>query len=760
MKIDITSSELSKIVGGEIETSTIPIKIHSVVYDSRQITSGQNKVFFALTGAFRSGMSFVNEAYDKGVRVFVISEKTNKQKEDAVYIYVSDPLSALMELAKWHRYSYNIPIIGISGSHGKTIVKEWLGNLLSDKFKVVKSPKSYNSKLGLALSILELHAEAEVGVFEVSITEPGEGNLFRDLLKPTIVGLTSILKKPIGTIKSKKDLLAEYACFSGESEHVFYPYGTDFKSIQQVSHVALEPNKFAEHLQVLNFSQDVKKANATLCLGIGEFMGVKTSVIKDHFPDLAMRLESYDGIDNSFIINDTYGLDLESLETSLQYQLSVAKGKRKIVLLPKSGDMDESGTIQIINRYQPDAFYFIESINDINFSLNNAVVLVKGGKQSFMNKVAGQLKLKRHRTKIEVNLTAIRKNLHLIKSRLENHTKCLVMVKANAYGSGLVKVGQYIEGLGADYLGVAYTDEGVALRKSGVKCPIMVMSAGVDDFQECVDFSLEPSVYSLQVLDDLVKTLIANKKVAFPIHLNVDTGMKRLGITPSEIQQFIEILKSQPELSLTGVYSHFAESDNTQNTDFTNQQIRIFTEVCEAIKKRVSEPFIRHISNSAGVYNFPSSQMDMVRLGLVVFGTSSGHVPSEDLIPVIEWSSQISQIKDIEKGESVGYGRSYIAEERMKIAIVPVGYADGFRRSLGNGKGAVFIGGKKCPTVGEVCMDMVMIQVSDENIKVGDTVEIIGENQSITDFSNALGTIPYEILTGLSGRVHRNYVVN
>jgi alanine racemase len=665
-----------------------------------------------------------------------------------------------MELAKWHRDFYNIPVIGIAGSHGKTIVKEWLGLLLNEKFTVVKSPKSYNSKLGLALSILELHEEAEVGVFEVSLTDPGEGDLFRELLKPTIVGLTSILKKPIGSINAKKALLDEYARFCSESKYVFYTSGSGFESIQHDNHVALELNKFKGQFEFLNFSQDVKKANATLCLGISDFMGVQASMRKDFFPDLAMRLESYDGIDNSFIINDTYGLDLDSLETSLQYQLSVAQGKRKIVLLPKAGSMDESGTVKVLNRYQPDAFYFIESIDDINFSLNNAVVLVKGGKESFMNKIAGQLKLKRHRTKIEVNLTAIRKNLHLIKSRLEDHTKCLVMVKANAYGSGLIKVGQYIEQLGADYLGVAYTDEGVALRKSGVKCPILVMSAGADDFQDCIDFSLEPSVYSLQILDELVKTLIANKKVAFPIHLKVDTGMKRLGVNASQVPQFIEVLKSQPELSLSGIYSHFAESDNTENTSFTNQQIRIFYEVCESIKKRVSEPFIRHISNSAGVYNFPSSQMDMVRLGLVVFGTASDHSLAEDLIPAIKWSSQISQIKEVEIGDSVGYGRSFIAEKRMKIAIVPVGYADGFRRSLGNGKGFVFIHGHSCPTVGHVCMDMVMIDVSNLNIQVGDAVEIIGDNQSLLDFSNLLGTIPYEILTGLSSRVHRNYVVH
>ena len=760
MKINITSSELAKIVGGKIEDASLNVKINSVVYDSRRINSGQNKVFFALKGAFRSGLSFINEAYDKGVRVFVLPDKTNKKKEDAVYIYVNDTLSALMELAKWHRHSYNIPVIGISGSHGKTTVKEWLGILLSEKYKVVKSPKSYNSKLGLAMSILELHEDAEVGVFEVSITEPGEGQLFRELLKPTIVGLTSILKKSIGSINSKEELLNEYTEFCSESDCIFYPSDSDFTSILHNHHVALEFNAFKKNFEFLNFSQAVKKENAILSLGIADFMGVQAPDRKDFLPDLAMRLESYDGIENSLIINDTYGLDLESLETSLQYQCSIAKEKNRIVLLPKGGDMDELKTIKVLDRYQPDAYHFINSIEDINFSLQDSVVLLKGGKESFMNKISGQLKSKRHRTKIEVNLTAIRKNLHLIKSRLEEHTKCLVMVKANAYGSGLIKVGQYIEQLGADYLGVAYTDEGIALRKNGVKCPILVMNAGADDFQECIDFGLEPSVYSLQVLDDLVKTLIANKKLAFPIHLKVDTGMKRLGISPNEIPEFISILKSQPELSLVGVYSHFAESDNTQNSSFTNEQIRTFKEVCEIINNRISEPYIRHISNSAGVYNFPSSQMDMVRLGLVVFGIASNKDFAQHLIPVIEWSSQVSQIKDIEKGESIGYGRAFIAERKMQIAIVPVGYADGFRRSLSNGKGFIFIGENRCPTVGQVCMDMVMVDVSNLNIQVGDTVEIIGKNQSLLDFSNLLGTIPYETLTGISSRVHKNYVLH
>ncbi len=494
-------------------------------------------------------------------------------------------------------------------------------------------------------------------------------------------------------------------------------------------------------------------------MNVASFFKVNVALEKGIFPDLAMRLESFDGVENSIILNDTYSFDLESLETSLKYLSSSEKDKKRIVLLPQMDNSNNKGIIELLIKYQIDDYQFIKSKSDITFSLSNSIILVVGGKGSNMNRIAGQLKLKQHRTKIEINLNAIRKNIHLVKDRLSSDTKCLVMVKANAYGTGLIKVGQYIEKIGADYIGVAYADEGVVLRKKGVKCPILVMNVGIDDFQDCINYHLEPSVYSWNILDEFVKMLIANEIKGFPIHLKVDTGMKRLGIQPNEVEKFITILKSQPEITLKGVYSHFAESDNIENPNFTKSQLKTFLDVCSKISERVSGTFLRHISNSDGVLNFPKSQLDMVRLGLVVYGISNNSKINRSLTTVIKWSSQVAQIKTVKKGETVGYGRAYIAKNEMRIAIIPVGYADGFRRSLGNGKGCVFIKGQVFYTVGNVCMDMIMIDISKEDVLPGDLVEIIGEHQSLVQFARLLDTIPYEVLTSLSDRVHRNYII-
>ena len=760
MKINITLTELSQVTNGALVGFTNESMIHGVSYDSRRVKEGNNKVFFALNGKFRKGADFIDDAYNKGIRVFVTDRSQIDKKKDAVYIVVKDSLKALLELAKWNREKYDIPIIAIAGTHGKTTVKEWLGLLLSEKLRIVKSPKSYNSELGVALSMLELHDRAEIGVFEVSITEPEEGDTFRELLNPTHGILTHVGDKFNHHFPSKEDKQNEYVSLFKNTKCVFFLPETPALLCKHLAHQIINVSDFKKELELLAFGQKVQQVNASLSLGVSAYFKVKIPDLNNFLPDLAMRLESYEGIDNAVIINDTYGLDLESLETSLQYQSSVSNTKKKIVLLSKGGGMNNNETLVLLDQYDIDEYYFIESVEDIKFSLEHSVVLVKGGKDSNMNKIAGQLKLKRHRTKLEINLSAIRKNLHLLKDRLLQGTKCLVMVKANAYGTGLIKVGKYIEQLGTDYLGVAYTDEGVELRKNGVQCPILVMNAGIDDFQECIDHRLEPAIYSLAVLDEFIKILIANNQNGFPIHLKVETGMKRLGLDSSEIGQFIDLLKSQPEISLKGVYSHFAESDNTTNLDFTNNQLSCFLDICSQISERDSSSFIRHISNSEGVLNYPDCQLDMVRLGLVVYGISNNPKIYKDLAPVIEWSSEISQKKEVKKGETIGYGRSYIADKNMEIAIIPVGYADGYRRSLGNGRGSVYINGYKFHTVGHVCMDMLMIDITNRSVHLGDTVEIIGENQDLMTFAKLLDTIPYEVLTSLSLRVHRNYIVN
>ena len=760
MKINITLEELAQVINGEISGAIQEVSVHSIAYDTRLIQSGENKAFFALKGKFRKGSDFISDAYSKGIRVFVLEQTPDEQYNDAVFITVKNPLDSLLILAKWHRNKFDIPVVAIAGTHGKTMLKEWLGILLSEKHRVVKSPKSFNSKLGVALSLLELNHDSEFGLFEVSITDPGEGKIFQELLNPSHGVLAFAGDKYDNNFESKEDKLEEYKRLFQNAKQVFYESHFYRELFKDQNHHEIQVSNFNKQLNQLRFTQEVKKRNASVCLYVATFFNVAIQLDERTLPDLAMRMESYEGIENTTIINDTYSLDIESLKASLQYLNSLAKTKKKIVLLPKVGIENKQGAIDVLKKNGVDEFYFIESIKDVDFSINNAVILVKGGKTSVMNKIAGQLKLKQHRTKIEINLSAIRKNIHLVKDRLSNDTKCLIMVKANAYGTGLVKVGQYIEQIGADYLGVAYTDEGVELRKSGVKCPILVMNAGVDDFQECIENRLEPSIYSLSILDDFVKILIANKQTAFPIHLKVETGMKRLGIHKEEIGRFLTLLKSQPELHLKGVYSHFAESDNTKDSKFTQRQLQSFLEICSEISECVQGSFIRHISNSDGALNHPSAQLDMVRLGLVVYGTSRNIKITKELTPVINWSSQIAQIKTVAKGESVGYGRAFTANENLRIAIIPVGYADGYRRSLGHGKGQVYVNGKRFSTIGNICMDMIMVDVTETIVEEGELVEIIGPNQSLLDFSELLDTIPYEVLTSLSNRVHRNYIIN
>ena len=758
LKINITLAELSHVIQGVIIGVKVDTVIHSVVYDSRLVKEGDNKAFFALNGPFRKGIDFVDDAYNKGIRVFVVSSKDFTKKKDAVYIQVDDVLDALLNLAKWHRIQFDIPVIAIAGTHGKTIVKEWLSLLLSEKFKVVKSPKSYNSKLGLALSILELNSDSEIAIFEVSLTEQGEGKLFNSLLNPRFGILTHAGDKFDHKFGSKQDKFKEYLSLFKGSKRVVYESQVYSEIFNQQEHYNISMSDYKKELDQLDVKETAKKINASICLFSATYFGVNVDLKKGYFPDLAMRMESYEGIENTTIINDTYSLDLESLKASLQYLNSLAKTKKKIVLLPKEGIENKQEALDLMSQNGVVEYHFIDSIKDIDFPIDDTVILVKGGKTSKMNKIAGQLKLKHHRTKIEIDLSAIRKNIHLIKDKMSIDTKCLIMVKANAYGTGLVRIGQYIEQLGADYLGVAYTDEGVALRANGVKCPILVMNAGVDDFQECIDYHLEPSIYSLNILDEFIKILISNEVKGFPIHLKIDTGMKRLGIDSNELEQFISVLNSQPEISLKGVYSHFAESNNVKDPEFTKGQLKSFLKTCSILSARISGSFIRHISNSDATLNHPESQLDMVRLGLVSYGVSGNSKLNKELTPVIKWSSQVAQIKTVHKGESIGYGRSFRSDKEMQIAIVPVGYADGFRRSLGNGNGRVFIKGQKFYTIGNICMDMIMIDVTEIIIKEGDLVEIIGPNQSLIQFSELLDTIPYEVLTSLSKRVHRNYI--
>ena len=759
MNLKLSIEKLCSILDLNFNFDGPDLELNEVVYDTRNMHFGKDKIFFALQGKYRNGLSFIQEAYDKGIRVFIVGEMPNKRNEDAHYLLVSKPLDTLLKLAKWHRDRFHIPIVVIAGTHGKTTTKEWLGLLLKEKHLLVKSPKSYNSRLGVALSILELHSKAEIGLFEVSISQANEGGLFKELLSPDYGIICHNGAKYNSNFVAPDNKEAEYLELFQDCKVLFQLEHKVLQSFQGKVHIEkINATEYKEQLEGLGFEDIFKNENALLALGVARYFGVHESSTLS-FSDLAMRLETYDGIYNSLVINDTYSLDKESLAAALQYQSTIAKSMKRVLLLPSDITLPKHEIDTLLERYAPITCNFVDDLNMDESSLHNAVILVKGNAGSFMNKVAHRLKLKHHRTRINVNLSALRRNVHALKELLPKQTKSLVMVKANAYGTGMKRTAVFIEELGIDYLGVAYTDEGVRLRNYGVKCPILVMSPSSDDFHDCIEYNLEPAIFSLKLLDDFVGALILKKRFDFPIHLKIDTGMNRLGLKPSEISNFIDILHSQPELRLKGVYSHFAESDNELDSTFTEHQFGVFIDACNLLSAHISYPFIKHIANSAAIITQPKAALDMVRMGLIVFGVSQNLKSEKELDPVIEWLSEVTQIKQLKKGDSVGYNREFIAENETDIAIIPVGYADGFRRSLGGGKGTVFIGGKSCKTVGNICMDMAMVDVTGLKLQEGDTVEIIGENQSIRDFSNQLDTIPYEVLTALSLRVHRNYIL-
>lgn len=732
--------------------------VDEVVYDSRKIISSKSQVFFALKGDFRDGHAFVENAYEKGVRLFVVQQML-EPKSDACYVLVDDCLKSLQHLAKTHRAAFNIPVVAITGSSGKTTVKEWIYHLVKGQVHVTRSPKSYNSQLGVALSLLMINEETELALIEAGISEPGEMAVLADMIQPTIGILTNVGSAHAENFENYAQLVSEKLALFTNVKTLFSlddysDVALPYKNLEVITEKSMEKS-----IELLPFKDKASKRSAMLAIGFVErYFRLDVEKIKS-LPRLALRLETFEGIDNSLIINDSYNLDLDSLKIALEYQLSISQGRERVALIGLNAD-DQAvmkRVYEIINQFQPiDAHVYSGEIKLSTIQLKDSVVLLKGQRVKHMEKLAQKLKLKHHKTQLAFNMSAVRHNLSVFKSRLMPSTKILCMVKAQSYGVGLEKMGSFLEKCGADYLGVAYSDEGVELRKAGIKLPILVMNPEEDGYENCVVYNLEPAVYSQEQLEELISELIYLGAERMPIHLKIDTGMHRLGIKPEELSEVLEVIQAQPEVQLKGVYSHLAAADYPSNHLFTAQQIELFKSCVEQIQSYNSD-VIFHLCNSEGALHFPSAQFDMIRVGIGLYGISKDPVISEQLKPVLEWKSVVSQVKEIPAGESVGYGRSYLAEKNTVIAIVPVGYADGFRRNLSNGKGAVYLKGQRCETVGRVCMDMIMVNTTGLDVKEGDEVEIIGEHQKIEQLAQAMETIPYEVLTSLSKRVYKTF---
>ncbi len=758
MRLNYSIDSCAEIFEAEVVGFSLDSILH-VYFDSRKIQQAKGALFFALSGHSRSGNEFIEHAYQQGIRLFVIAKNTSvKFQSDAVYFKVDDVLTALQKLAKHHRKQFTYPVVAITGSVGKTTFKEWIFHCISDKFKVVRSPKSFNSQLGVAISLLEMHESASIAFIEAGISKPGEMKVLQEMIQPDYGIFTAFGKAHRENFTDNEAHLLEKWELFRECRLVFIPH----------SFADLE-NRLPGNFQVCPTYE-----NHRFPIGFSGMLGVLKTFLAylqldakeiqeriDSLPTLALRMEVFEGINGNTIINDTYNLDLDALSEALIYQRQLAPEKKRIVVIGLSEKhVHERLEIErLVQSFNPDEFHFIPEGKSIPWEdFHHAVVLVKAHRDRAFEYEVARGKALKHRTIVEINLSAIKHNVAFYQSRLPKEVKILAMVKASSYGSGAEKVAPYLQHSGITNFGVAFADEGVELRKSGITSSIVVMNPDPEHSDLIIEYQLEPAIYSFEQLDEFITALIHRNLSAYPIHLKFDTGMHRLGFYPADKERVLAVINSQPEVRIKGVYSHLADADNPNHSSFTQKQLASFDSIVSYFREHSSDTFLAHILNSEGSLRYPQHCYDMIRLGISMYG----YTENKDLKPSLEasvsWYSSISQIKAVPKGDFIGYGISYEASEDMTIAIIPVGYADGFRRSLSNGKGCVYIHGIQCPVVGRVCMDMIMVDISSVNAKINDPVEIIGQNQPMDVFAKAMETIPYEVMTGLSKRMHRVYV--
>lgn len=752
MKLDYSYQDLAHILGAELMGSSNG-EIHSVNFDSRRIFSAENSLFLALNSNTNNGHDFIEDAYSKGIRSFLVSQECIKYK-DATYFIVEDVLESIQKLAKYHRNRFSIPTIAITGSYGKTMVKEWLYAVLKSDFHIVRSPKSYNSQLGVALSVLELKEQHSLAIFEAGISQKGEMEALEDMIQPTLGIFTGLGKPHSDNFESTEIHLKEKLSLFRNCNFTFA--NKEFHSPLRRMKINAELTTIEEWADILPDKFTFKK-NLVLCYKVAEFLGIEKSELKrisSSLTELVGRLETAEGINNNLIINDTYNIDIDALEQALAFQFSSNEKRLKAVVVDIEllSEVKKQEIRACVNQFNPE-YYFEVSNSEFPseiFNISNTSILFKGQHGSFLSKEIGRFVEKKHQTWIEYNLSNVRHNIAQIRSRLPNNTTILGMVKASSYGSGDLKLAHFLQNNGVEYLGVAYADEGVALRNSGIHLPILVLNAQQEAFEDIVEHNLQPAIFSFDQLDDFIKTLIAADKWQYPVHIKFDTGMHRLGFEPDEAEAVLEAVQGQPEIKIQGVYSHLANSD-LSNDQFTFDQLSIF----ETIKKRFIDEYEHkisfHLLNSNGVKNYAEKSHDMVRIGIGMFGVE----PGED--SVVSWFTRISQIKTIENGDFVGYGKSFQAEKEMQIAILPIGYADGLQRCFAQNGGGVYLNNQFCKIVGNICMDMVMIDVTSMECSVGDTIELLGVNQSLQELASKMGTIPYEVLTNMGSRVKRVY---
>ena len=815
--------QVAEIVGGQLQGNTTEIQISDLLIDSRQLITPQQALFFAIVSARNDGHKYVKVLYDKGVRAFVVSRMPEEACPDAAFIVVGNTLKALQALAAYHRRQFDIPVIGITGSNGKTIVKEWLFQMLSPDFNIVRSPKSYNSQVGVPLSVWQMSENNDLAIFEAGISEANEMDALRKVIDPKIGVFTNIGQAHDENFISRAQKVGEKLNLFSKAESLVYCM--DYADIQQVImrsgfigkvRLFTWSRKFDEaDLQVntvtkgeksstiectyqgekmafvIPFADDASIENAIHCIAVCLLMNYTPSCIAERLHTLtsvAMRLEIKAGMNNCTIINDYYNSDVNSLTIALDVMKQQHQHKHHVVILSdilqsgrneidlyteiaqllKSKEVDMLiGIGEVISR-QSAKFdmesYFYPNVADFlaHFSFskfNNQTILLKGARVFEFEQISMELQEKAHETVLEINFNHLVSNLNHFRSKIKPETKLMVMVKAFGYGSGNLEVSNVLQFHNVDYLTVAFADEGVELRRAGINLPIMVMSPEVNSYDNIIKYHLEPEVFSfrnLAMIEKAMQNLALPEAHPLNVHIKLDTGMHRLGFANSELPELIRRIKDNPMLHVKSVFSHLATADNPAEDEFTLKQIHNFEKGSQMIVEAFPD-VIRHILNTAGITRFPQYQFEMVRLGIGLYGVPTCGADKGVLQPVVSLKTTINQIKHIPAGDSIGYNRHGHAEHDMRIGIVPIGYADGLSRLLGNGNGVFYVHDHPVKVVGDICMDMCMLDLTDVEAEEGDTVVIFGAGHDVNDIAKASQTIPYEIMTRVSQRVKRVY---
>ena len=813
--MNYTTKEIAEITQSQI-IGDKNLQIHHIAFDSRNIYSTLKTAFIAINTPKNSGEKYIAQAIEKGIKI-IISENFYSEYEGITWIIVENSVKFLQDLAHYHIENQPIKTIGITGSNGKTIVKEWLYQCLWNEFPTVKSPKSFNSQIGLPISLLQTSEKHQVGIFEVGISKPQEMKTLEEIFSPKIGILTHIgtahssnFENELQLIKEKLILFknSEIIIYNGDNEQVCKEIKTQYSDKKLISFGLKTHNDvkiicdykdrnqeilvqyFSEKLSFPANQRDeatLTNALAVICI-LKEFGFTNEKIVEkiNNLKAVEMRLESVNGVRNNLIINDSFNLDLDSLIIAYQFINQYNRDEKTLVLSDifdvKNDDVSLYHKVAEITNQQNFKQIFLvgnqisrfqEKFNAKTYtfsttkellesqqlnSIENQLILLKGARIFEFEKIKSHLELQKHDTVLEINLNAILHNINVHKSLLKPETKMCAMVKAYSYGLGGYEIAEFLQHHHIDYLGVAYADEGVDLRKNGITTPILVMNPEQGSYDVIIDYNLEPEIYSLRVLELFANQLqLKGIQQKYPIHIKVETGMHRLGFKEHEIDELVENLKKY-NVKVASIFSHLSSADVPEEDDYTMEQIHTFQRVSSKISEALGYQPIRHILNTAGITYYSDYQFEMVRIGIGMVGISANPKVKKQLQSAVTFKTVISQISEVKQGESIGYNRKYKAEKDTRIATIPVGYADGIPRLIGNKKGFVGIHNQKVSIVGNICMDMLMVDLQNIKAKEGDEVIIFNGNPTLEEFSGYCQTIPYEVLTSISRRVKRIYI--